>query len=188
MTENPEPAQRPRQLLSIASLATMFGVAPNTVHQWIKRGEDPNRPMTSRFPEADYAVPTHLNGKQEKFVLAWEPSREPELLAYKAQREARPGRNWRKGRTGSTRQPTFRHIGRPWPETHSEAGLFKPGTKVTFIDADADNPEPVGVVIKPTRNELNSGRDVHETDLYRCAFVEWPTERRWEYSEDLRKL
>lgn len=107
MTENPEPSQRPRQLLSIASLAALFGVAPNTVHQWIKRGKDPSSSWP-RFPEADYTAPLHVPGKQEKFVLAWEPSREPELLAYKAQREARPGRNWRKGRTGSTRQPTFR--------------------------------------------------------------------------------
>jgi hypothetical protein len=62
------------------------------------------------------------------------------------------------------------------------------GAQVTLTDADDDYPVPRGVVVEPTEIDLATGRERHGTDIEVCVLVEWPTQRNWEYPEDLKEL
>lgn len=71
-------------------------------------------------------------------------------------------------------------------------GALKPhipvGTQVTLTDADDDDPIPRGVVVEPTEIDLATGKERHGTDIEVCVLVAWPTQRNWEYPEDLKEL
>ena len=104
----PQPStDRPRRMLSVSSIAEMFGVVPNTVHQWIIKGNNPDLPEWPPFPEADIELPT--SRPDGAVSLGWDPSREPEFRAWKARL---PGKGWRRGHSGDVRYTTMQHVGR----------------------------------------------------------------------------
>lgn len=88
--------QRSREMLSVTSIAHLLGVKPSTVHQWIKRGQNPESDWPP-FPEPDGRART---ANPDLFILVWELDREPELREYKKLIDARPGHGWRRGKTG----------------------------------------------------------------------------------------
>jgi hypothetical protein len=90
--------KRSREMLSVTSVAGLLGIQPSTVHQWIARGLNPDRPDWPEFPEPDCKVRT---SDPNMFILAWELNREPEIHAYKEKIDARPGHGWRRGQKGS---------------------------------------------------------------------------------------